>query len=598
MTRMSTWALAGVLSFLLAIGTTYLCRWVAPRVGAVSAPRKDRWGSRPIPMLGGVAILCGMSVSVALLPVLPPLFLVLFGGASALALVGLIDDLQSMAPVSKLTLQVAVASIVTAFGLRFDLTGVPVIDILATIFWLVTLTNAFNLLDNMDGLAAGIAVIAGSCKLALLLLDGDVTAAGPTAAFVGACLGFLVHNFSPARIFMGDAGSLFLGFFLAGLSTIGGAPDSRTTMSVLIVPLTIMLVPLFDTMFVTVVRALAGRSITQGGRDHTSHRLVTAGMSERRAVVLFYLLAGAAGAIAVATRGAGLLSGLALLTAMVLAMLILGVGLARVRVQTSEPSGDAAILRRLGPAAIHVRQAATAGIQLVLVLIAFAAAYAFRLGSQAGLADSDFLTALPLIIACKMLALAVFRTYRTVWRYTDSRDLLAIVQASTIGSIASIAAVALLVGLPADAGAVFALDWIFLTSMLAAARLSLRAIAEILHPLPDGAARVLIYGAGDTGVTLAHQIRQHHVMNRVVVGFIDDDVFKRGARVQGLPVFGDRARLEAIIRTHHVHEVIIASASLDADREDDLRAQCRRLAIPVTRFRMSATGFAIETDVA
>jgi FlaA1/EpsC-like NDP-sugar epimerase len=322
-------------------------------------------------------------------------------------------------------------------------------------------------------------------------------------------------------------------------------------------------------------------------------------MSERRAVLLFYVLAALAGAVAVATRGAGLLSGLALLTAMVLAMLILGVGLARVRVQTSEPSGNAAILRRLGPAAIHVRQAATAGIQLVLVLIAFAAAYAFRLGSQAGLADSDFLGALPLIIACKMLALAVFRTYRTVWRYTDSRDLLAIVQASTMGSIASIAAVALLVGLPAEAGAVFALDWIFFTSMLAAARLSLRAIAEILQPVPDGAARVLIYGAGDTGVTLARQIRQHHVMNRIVVGFIDDDVFKRGARVQGLPVFGDRARLGAVIQSNQIDEVIIATASLDPDREVDLREQCDRLSIPVTRFRMNETGFVIESsDVA
>lgn len=369
-------------------------------------------------------------------------------------------------------------------------------------------------------------------------------------------------------------------------------------MSVLIVPLTILLVPLFDTIFVTVVRAMAGRSITQGGRDHTSHRLVTAGMSEPHAVLSFFLLSGAAGAIAVATRGSSLTTGLALLAAMGLAMLILGIGLARVRVQTSEPSSNEAILRRLGPVALHVRQVSTAGIQLVLVLIAFAAAYAFRLGSQAGLADSDFLRALPLIIACKMLALAVFRTYRTVWRYTDSRDLIAVVQASTVGSIASVAVVALLVGLPADAGAVFALDWIFLTSMLAAARLSLRAVAEILRPLPSGAARVLIYGAGDTGVTLAHGIRQHHVLNRVVVGFIDDDVFKRGARVGGLPVFGDRARLGAVIETHRIDEVIIATATLDADRESDLRAQCARLAVRVTRLRMSATGFSIETDVA
>jgi len=595
---MSAWALVGILAFCVAAGATNLCRWIAPRVGAVSTARKDRWGSRGIPMLGGLGILCGMAAGVASLPVVPRPLLILLGGAGAIALVGLIDDLRSMAPASKLTLQVATASAVTALGLRFDLTGTPVLDIIVTILWLVTLTNAFNLLDNMDGLAAGIAAVAGSYKLVLLLLDGDIVTASATAAFVGACLGFLVHNTHPARVFMGDTGSLFLGFFLAGLSTIGGIPDSRTTVSVLIVPLTIMLVPLFDTAFVTAVRVLAGRSIAQGGRDHTSHRLVTAGMSERRAVLSFYLLAAAAGGMAVATRGMGLLSGLALLAAVALAMLILGVGLARVRVQTAEPAGDSAILRRLGPAAMHVRQASTAGIQLALVLVAFAAAYAFRLGSQQGLADADFLQALPIIIACKMLALAAFRTYRTVWRYTDSRDLLALVQASTVGSVGAIAAVALLIGLPEDAGPVFALDWIFLTSLLAAARLSLRAIAEILHPMPSGASRVLIYGAGNTGVTLAHQIRQHHVLSRIVVGFLDDDVFKRGAWVRGLPVFGDRARLAQIIAEHRVEEVIIATASLEADREDELRQRCAHLGIPERRFRMSATGFAIESEVA
>ena len=598
---MSTWVLAGITSFSISAGATWLCRWLSVRVGVVSAPRNDRWGSRRIPMLGGLGILIGMAVAVATLPALSPGLLVLLGGSAFIALVGLIDDLRSMPAAVKLTFQILAASMVTALGLRFDLTGTPALDIVVTILWLVTLTNAFNLLDNMDGLAAGIAAVAGTCKLVLFLLDGDGVQAGPTAAFVGACLGFLVHNFYPARVFMGDAGSLFLGFFLAGLSTIGETPDSRTTMSVLVVPLTIMLVPLFDTTFVTVVRLLAGRSIAQGGRDHTSHRLVTAGMSERRAVVAFYILSAVAGAIAIATRGVGLLGGLALLTAFALAMLILGVGLARVRVQTEAPLAGSVILRRLGPAAVHLRQAAAAGVQLVLVLLAFGAAYAFLLGSRAGLADVHFLQALPIIIACKMLALAAFRTYRTVWRYTDSHDLLSIVKASSLGSVGSIAAVALLLGLPAHAGPVFALDWIFLTSMLAAARLSLRAIAEILqHPVHEdaGTARVLIYGAGDMGVTLAHQIRQHQDLRRVVVGFIDDDLFKRGARVQGLPVFGDRARLGQVIDTLHVREVIIAASNIEHDREEDLRQRCATFDVSVTRFRVSPEGFAIEREVA
>src|SRR5262249_53421537 len=158
------------------------------------------------------------------------------------------------------------------------------------------------LLDNMDGLAAGVAAITAGIKLGLFLMDGNWAGAYASACFVGACLGFLALNFNPARIFMGDAGSMFLGFFVAGLSTIGGIPDSRPPVSVLIGPVAVMLVPIFDTVLVTVLRVMAGRPISQGGRDHTSHRLVIAGLTERRAVLTLYGLAATAGAVGIATR--------------------------------------------------------------------------------------------------------------------------------------------------------------------------------------------------------------------------------------------------------------------------------------------------------
>jgi FlaA1/EpsC-like NDP-sugar epimerase len=316
-------------------------------------------------------------------------------------------------------------------------------------------------------------------------------------------------------------------------------------------------------------------------------------------VLIFYMLSALAGWLAVSTRGADLFEGLALLTATGLAMLILGIGLARVLVKASgTPAPDSIVRTRLGPAAGHVRQVATACIQAILVLLAFASAYSFREGSKVGLTDPDFLLALPIVFACKMGALAFFRTYRTVWRYTDSGDLLALVKASTAGSVGALAALAMMGEPLRDAKAVFLLDWVLLTSGLAAARLSLRAIAEILRPLPEGGSRVVIYGAGDTGVTLAQEIRQHHVLNRIVVGFIDDDIFKRGARIQGIPVFGDRTRLPQTLRDHRIGEVIIAMANLPAEREQYVHALCERSGVAVTRFHLTERGFSIETEVA
>ena len=160
------------------------------------------------------------------------------------------------------------------------LTGVAVLDVLLTLVWVVGITNAFNLLDNMDGLAAGMAVIAGGFRLAFFLLDGDLAAATMTAALVGALAGFLVRNFPPARIFMGDAGSLFVGFFLSGLClVVDAAYYSRGITAVLAVPVLLLLIPIFDTTFVTVTR-LAPRAAGVAGRPRP--HLAPAGRARRQ----------------------------------------------------------------------------------------------------------------------------------------------------------------------------------------------------------------------------------------------------------------------------------------------------------------------------
>src|SRR5207302_9410309 len=201
-----------------------------------------------------------------------------------------------------------------------------------TIFWLIGITNAINLLDNMDGLATGVAAIA-SCFLTVNFVSVNQPAeAVMMAVFMAALLGFLVYNSHPASIFMGDSGSMFIGFFLASAALVNvSGGRSRSFLPVLAVPILVLFIPIFDTTFVTILRKLSGRAASQGGRDHPWHRLVALGMSESRAVLMLYGLAAVSGLLAVWLRTLRTDVGLALLAFLTIGLTLLGVYLAGVK---------------------------------------------------------------------------------------------------------------------------------------------------------------------------------------------------------------------------------------------------------------------------
>jgi UDP-GlcNAc:undecaprenyl-phosphate GlcNAc-1-phosphate transferase len=252
---------------------------------------------------------------------------------------GLVDDLRRLRPYQKLAGQVLAAAVLLLDGVTFRGTGWPPLDCAITLFWLVGITNALNLLDNMDGLAAGVATVAAGFLAVDCWLGGQPGAAEWLAAFAGALLGFLVYNSHPASIFMGDGGALFIGIFLAALALVGKpAGDSAGPLSVA-VPVLILAVPIFDTTLVTVCRKLAGRAASQGGRDHTSHRLVALGLSERQAVWLLYGLAALAGSVAMGVRTVAVEVGLLLTAGFVVLLILFGLFLGRIPVygETERP---------------------------------------------------------------------------------------------------------------------------------------------------------------------------------------------------------------------------------------------------------------------
>src|SRR5947208_1766515 len=277
----------------------------------VSAPRDDRWHERNTPSLGGVAIFAGIVAAVGATVAAGGVhgsreLLGILGGCAIVFGAGLVDDLRSLPPVAKIGSQLVAAALVLSTGLSVQIVGNDVLAVAIALVWLVGMTNAFNLLDNMDGLAATLAGI-GCAYFAI-----DAVTTHPNrmvlvlSVAVGlACVGFLPFNLRPNRpaaVFMGDSGSQALGFALACLGLAASWKAAGTTVAKTPLPNLVLAIPILDTTLVTIVRIVEGRPISRGGRDHTSHRLVYRGLSERRAVVLLAVVAAAIGATSLAVN--------------------------------------------------------------------------------------------------------------------------------------------------------------------------------------------------------------------------------------------------------------------------------------------------------
>lgn len=290
-------ALAFSTALLIALALTPLVRRLALTLDLVDRPGQRKWQLAPVPYLGGIALIAAVLATLLFAPELgaPAGALALAGGV--LGAMGLLDDDRSVHPATRFGAEVAVAIIAVLVGLRVHFTNVDAIDVFVTMLWVVGITNAFNLLDNMDGLSAGVAGTAAVAVFVLAVLADQRLTASLSAAVGGACLGFLAYNRSPASIYMGDAGSLFLGFVLAIL-TVEVTPAMGPPSSFAI-PLMLLALPVLDTTTVTLGRLRHGRSIFVGGTDHLSHRLVARGLTKERAVAVLVLAQALLGALAV-----------------------------------------------------------------------------------------------------------------------------------------------------------------------------------------------------------------------------------------------------------------------------------------------------------
>ncbi len=413
-----------------AVGTWALIRF-NDRLSLTAAPTVDRWHKRPTPNSGGLAIL--LACAVGYLLYLPGYSRLTTFLAACFSVLGFIDDRVRLAPLPKLAVQVVLTAVVIAAGNIFSPTPWYWFNAAVTLLWIVGITNAFNLIDNMDGLCAGVVVIVAAFRILLLARHGSMQEAGATALIAGAFFGFLLFNYHPAKIFMGDCGSVLAGFGLANLAISSPVAHATSSLSAIVCAALTFSYPIFDTALVSFLRRASGRPISIGGRDHSSHRLGSLGLGETTVVWLLWAMAALGGA-------AGLLLDASPLVIMVAALvtgilfLVFGMFLGTLPAYPvaieAGMFGHGPILRALPV----LRVGATLWLDGLLSAVSLISAFMLRWGTELPLHRHQVLVhALPIVALCHMVSSLVSRTFCISWRAFDIGDALRVGGAAALG---------------------------------------------------------------------------------------------------------------------------------------------------------------------
>ena len=615
--------LVGSLALLTSVMLTPVVRGAALRWTRLSAESPERWHRRPTPNFGGIAIFVGFAVAVvanilltagdlsireisarAVVPLTHRDGLLV--AAVMIFALGLVDDLVQLRPSAKLIGQLAAASTLLMSGIGVWLTGFYIVDVMISLFWFIGITNALNLLDNMDGLAGGVGAIAAAFMGVNFLLVGDVGMAGVAFAFAGALAGFLVHNYPPARIFMGDSGSLFTGLVLAGLALSPAPGLSRSLFAVVVVPAIVLAVPILDTTFVTVTRLLEGRPISKGGTDHTSHGLVALGISEERVVWLVWGLAAGGGLIGLSVRSVSRPVAYALGGALLVLLTLVGLYLLSSRMSDLERSekadergaGEGRVDEGRvdegradegpvdeGPAdegegthlfnrllRLHHRfPLLTVLMDVTLVAIAYFGAYLVRWDTEQLPAElAYFRQTLAMVIILKVMGLAAAGAYAPRFRHYSLADVWGTIRANILGTLLA-ASVLLLVFRVGLSRGVLIVDFLLCATLTVVGRVSFRFLDDVREKWSSEGAPTAFVGRIEDAELAFRALRGLEEPRLRPVAVVDYMYGGRRGRFKGYPLFGGDAGLERAVRECGVNAVVVIERGGVMDGDDTQR---------------------------
>lgn len=556
---------------------------LASRLPWLARPSANRLNVAPTPVWGGVAIfLSFMTVGI---------MRGLFNNREAVAaafgifLLGFLDDIWRLRPRWKLFIQVLCALAPVSLIFDHPLTGNRGVDFLLAFLWIVGITNAFNLLDNINGLSAGTAVLVSSFQAAFFLSQGEPTRALACIAFAGAILGFLVFNFPKGLVFMGDSGSLFIGFWLAATTLSGTQFAGKSQFSSLVFPLLGMVVPICDTTLVTLTRMFNGRPISVGGTDHLSHRLMAYGFSQVSAVLAlwsFSLVSGVLGFFAVLYGLSPFLSAALLL---LVAIALFGVYLTRYELRMHFALPEEAVQPpRIAP---WVRMCLRVLFDLILIIAAYYTAYLLRFDGDFGRGDIQlFVSTTAELVLIKLCVFVAFGVFRPSWNYFGLKDAYFLVSISALASLIAVTYFSIVYRFYGFSRVVIALDFLVFTFLALISRFSFRLLDELAPS--NHRTNVLIYGADSEGETALQIVSKHYRFR--VVGFLDDDRPQRNISIHSVPIRGCTQELSSLAKRWDTRVVLLTS-SAPADVKHKLAALCDELGIRLLSLQLALVDF-------
>ena len=621
---------AFVVPLALSLALTPVVLKLAVAVGAIDRPGGRKAHLTPTPRLGGVAVFVSFSVSLVLIALFAqgltfPHWMtgtkgtLLFGSLGIILLLGIWDDLHELRPSQKFLVQLFLAILVSAAGFRitnitdpisFGKLNLGIFDFVATVIWIIGVTNAINLIDGLDGLASGTSAIALLTMFPIAVIQQDMGTALVAVVLAGAVLGFLRYNFNPARIFLGDSGSLFLGFMLAILST-QSSTKSTTAFSLLVSVLALGL-PIMDTLLSMARRLLQSflpaasneRSTRRSrigamfvpDRRHIHHQLLALGMSHRRTVLILYVVSCTLGLCAFAVTMVQNAQGAFVLLVVGLAIIV---GIRQLRYQ------EIAVLRNgMLLSLFHLRLLNRNVFQVFLDIVFIVVSFGLSVIIDPVIHAGNHLTPETIL----MVSLVCFVQFMVYWLHGVYRfslrefgiaDVLLVTRATFLAVALSGAVLLMFPSHPTPPIRTFVLDFYFVMTLALGSRYSFRMLMHVFQRHSARGKTVLIYGADRSGARALQRLLETDSFNLRPAGFLDDRPSVEGKQLNGYPIFGGHWKLERLVKRMGVNEILLASNNIKPEVLKRLTHKAQALGLAIRRFQVyleEITGD--ETDTA
>jgi UDP-GlcNAc:undecaprenyl-phosphate/decaprenyl-phosphate GlcNAc-1-phosphate transferase len=585
-------AIASIGAIITALALIPAARAIGRRFG-ITARRGGRTDSdEPVAVFGGFAIVGAILLALAITDALPHWVAL---SIVALWILGAVDDARELRPYQKFAGQLTVAGMVALALPHFHLTPWFGLDLVLEVLWLVGTSNAFNLIDGIDGLAAGTGIVIALTLAAIGILHRSSRLTLAALAVAGGLGGFLVSNFPPATIFMGDAGALSVGMLLGAMALEAGALAINSRVTKYVFPLLVMLTPLLDTAIVSVTRLATGNRISRHGDDHSHHRLLSLGLSERATDFVCWSVAAVGAMLALAASMLPHPYLIALLPWFAVAMATIAIYMMDLTFESQPPGmvhGYVKGIARFILTVSYKRRVAEALIDSALIAAAYFGAYMLRHNFRIQEWElAGMIRSMPAVWFATYAAFAITGIYRGIWRYTGLSDGIRFANGAVLAGILLVAASTML---PiALSGSILVLFVILLFNLLIVTRSSFQSIRKGLMLLADADQRVLVVGTGSMGTAALGYLYAERRRGLRLVGFLDVNATDRGGDEAGNQrVLGSIVDIATVYQVSPFDRILIASDSITPESIAQLRRFAAANGIAVHRFtiRMDEIG--------